>query len=128
VIPKVLIVEDNLVSQELLQALVEAEDCEVLLAETTAQGVEMARAEAPALILMDIQLPDMTGYEATRRLRADPQTAGIPVVIVTAQAMRGDETRGRQAGCEAHLTKPLEGRILHETLCRFLRTSDKGTK
>lgn len=125
---RVLVVEDNAVNLELMIALLEQEGCEVLVAETADAALRLARTARPDLILMDVQLPGMTGYEATRHLKTDPTTAAIPVVALTAQAMRGDEARGRQAGCDAYLTKPLEGRILRETLRRFLPTGDKGTK
>jgi len=118
--PRVLVVEDNLANMELTIAMLEQDGCQVLTAQTADAGLRLAASERPDLILMDLQLPGMTGYEATRRLKAGPATAAIPVVALTAQAMRGDEARARQAGCDAYLTKPLEGRILRETLRRFL--------
>jgi len=122
--PRVLVVEDSLVNLELVIALLEQEGCQVLTAESGEAALRLAGLERPDLILMDLQLPGMTGYEATQKLKADPATAAIPVVALTAQAMRGDEARGRQAGCDAYLTKPLEGRILRETLRRFLPQRD----
>jgi CheY-like chemotaxis protein len=122
--PRVLVVEDSLVNLELVIALLEQEGCQVLTAECAEAALRLAGLERPDLILMDLQLPGMTGYEATQKLKADPATAAIPVVALTAQAMRGDEARGRQAGCDAYLTKPLEGRILRETLRRFLPQRD----
>ncbi len=76
----------------------------------------------PDLILMDVQLPGMTGYEAARHLKTDPTTAAIPVVALTAQAMRGDEDRAAEAGCTAFLTNPLEGRAFRDILHRLLLT------
>lgn len=118
--PRVLVVEDDSVNLELVTALLEGEGCHVLSAGTADQGLRLAATERPDLILMDIQLPGMTGYEATRRLKADPATASIPVVAVTAQAMRGEEARAHAAGCDAYLTKPLYTHALREALRRFL--------
>ena len=125
--PRVLVVEDNLVNLELVIALLEQEGCRILTADTAQEGLRLATAEHPDLILMDVQLPGMTGYEATRRLRADPATAGIPVVAFTAQAMRGEEEKAKAAGCDAYITKPLDAEVFRETLRRFLRGRDKGT-
>lgn len=118
--PRVLVVEDNPVNLEVVVAFLEGESCQILSAETAEAGLRLARAERPDLILMDVHLPGVTGYEATRRLKADPATAAIPVVALTANAMRGDEARAREAGCDAYLTKPLETRLLRETLRRYL--------
>jgi CheY-like chemotaxis protein len=118
--PRVLVVEDNAVNLELVVALLEHEGCEVLVAETADAGLGLARTGCPDLILMDVQLPGMTGYEATRHLKADPRTAKIPVVALTAQAMRGDEARAAEAGCVGYLTKPLDADSFREVLRRFL--------
>jgi CheY-like chemotaxis protein len=123
---RVLVVEDNAVNLELMVALLEQEGCEVLVAETADVALRLARTARPDLILMDVQLPGMTGYEATRHLKADPTTAAIPVVALTAQAMRGDEDRAAVAGCAAFLTKPLDGRAFRDVLHRFLPKSERG--
>ena len=119
--PRVLVVEDNPVNLELVVALLEQEGCDVLVAETADAALHLARTGGPELILMDVQLPGMTGYEATRCLKSDPATAGIPVVALTAQAMRGDDARAAEAGCAAYLAKPLDRQKFHETLHRLLR-------
>lgn len=90
---RVLVVEDNPVNLELVAALLESEGCGVIVAETADVSLRLAATERPDLILMDIQLPGMSGYDATRRLKAEPATAGIPVVAVTAHAMQGEEAR-----------------------------------
>ena len=123
--PRVLVVEDNAVNLELVVALLTQEGCEVLVAETANAALQLARTAHPDLILMDVQLPGMTGYEATRHLKADPATAAIPVVALTAQAMRGDEARAAEAGCAAYLTKPLDARAFRDTLRRFLSIEAK---
>lgn len=124
--PRVLVVEDNAVNLELMTALLDQEGCEVLVAETAEASLRLARAARPDLILMDVQLPGMTGYEAARRLKDDPSTAAIPVVAVTAQAMRGDEARAAQAGCAGYLTKPLDAEIFRQTLRRLLPKGERG--
>jgi two-component system, cell cycle response regulator DivK len=124
--PRVLVVEDNPVNLELLAALLEEEGCRLFTAETAAAGLRLAAGEHPELIVMDVQLPGMTGYEATRRLKADPRTATIPVVIVTAEAMRGEEAKAREAGCDAYLTKPLDTQAFRDTLRRLL--GGRGTQ
>ena len=126
--PRVLVVEDNPVNLELVTALLEEAGCRILTAETAAAALQLVASERPDLILMDVQLPGMTGYEATRKLKANPTTATIPVVALTAQAMRGDEARARDAGCDAYLTKPLDARALREVMRRFLPGSDRVTE
>jgi len=118
--PRVLVVEDNPVNLELVAALLESEGCGVIVAETADVSLRLAATERPDLILMDIQLPGMNGHDATRRLKADPATAGIPVVALTAHAMRGEEARAREAGFDAFLTKPIDTQAFRETLRRFL--------
>ena len=125
--PRVLVVEDNVVNLELVVALLEQEGCEVLVAEAADAALHLARMTQPDLILMDVQLPGMTGYEATRHLKADPATATIPVVALTAQAMRGDEARAVEAGCAAYLPKPLDARAFRDTVRRFVGTEGKNT-
>lgn len=124
--PRVLVVEDNAVNLELLIALLEQEGCEVLVAEAADAGLRLARTAQPALILMDVQLPGMTGYEATRHLKADPTTAAIPVVALTALAMQGEEERAKAAGCAGYLTKPLDTRTFRETVRRILGPGGSG--
>ena len=116
----VLVIEDNPVNLELVVAILELEGYQSLTAETAERGLRLAEAARPDLILMDLHLPGITGYEAARTLKTDPTTAAIPVVALTAQAMRGDEQRAREAGCDAYLTKPLDPEALRATLRRLL--------
>ncbi len=116
---RVLVVEDNPVNLELVTEVLKQEGYQVLTAESAEAGIRLAAAERPDLILMDLQLPGMTGYEATRRLKAHPATAAIPVLALTASAMRGDERMAFEAGCDAYLTKPLNLPLFRDTLRRF---------
>lgn len=118
--PRVLVVEDHPVSRELVTDLLNLEGCQILTAETAETALRLAATEQPDLILMDIDLPGMSGYNATRRLKADPTTAKIPVLAFTALAMRGEELKAREAGCEGVFTKPLDIRAFREALRRFL--------
>ena len=106
--PKVLLVEDNEESRDGLSRHLRRKGYEVLTAVDGRQGVDVARAEAPDLILMDMSLPVLDGWEATRQLKAAPQTRGIPVIALTAHAMAGDRERALEAGCNDYDTKPIE--------------------
>ena len=105
---KVLLVEDNEESRDGLSRRLSRKGYEVLLAADGRQGVEKARAEAPDLILMDMSLPVLDGWEATRQLKAAPQTRDIPVIALTAHAMAGDREKALEAGCDDYDTKPVE--------------------
>jgi len=123
---RILVVEDNPVNLELVTELLEQEGYQVLTAESAEAALRLTLAERPDLILMDLQLPGMTGYEATRRLKADPSTATIPVLAITASAMLGDDLKAREAGCDGYLTKPLDTHTFRETLRRFLTPDAQG--
>ncbi len=105
---RILLVEDNELNRDMLSRRLLRKGYEVLLAEDGGEGVAMARAESPDLILMDMSLPVVDGWEATRRLKAEPGTRGIPVIALTAHAMAGDEEKARSAGCDDFDTKPVE--------------------
>jgi len=104
---RVLVVEDSPVNMALTVAILESMGCAALQAETASRGMELARLEQPDLILMDVQLPDLDGLSATRILKADPRTAQLPVIALTAFAMRGDEEEARAAGCDGYVSKPI---------------------
>ena len=104
---KVLIVEDNPANMTLALVLLESAGHSVITATNAEAGLTLARDEQPQLILMDIQLPGMDGLEATRLLKRDETTRGIPVIALTALAMKGDEERIRAAGCDGYIAKPL---------------------
>jgi CheY-like chemotaxis protein len=115
----ILIVEDVALNRDLLVQLLE-ERYRLLLAEDGLDALGRAAAAEPDLILMDLSLPRMDGWEATRRLKADPALARIPVVALSAHAMRGDEERARATGCDDFLTKPIDEDMLFGTLERHL--------
>jgi CheY-like chemotaxis protein len=106
--PKILLVEDNEMNRDMLSRRLIRSGYEVILAVDGAQGVAMAASDAPDLVLMDMSLPVLDGWEATRRLKSDPATRGLPVIALTAHAMAGDEKRAREAGCDDFDTKPVE--------------------
>ena len=105
---------------ELVSDLLEVAGFVVSKAVVAAAGIEMARATQPHLILMDISLPDLDGLAATQALKADPVTQHIPVVALTAHAMKGDEEKALAAGCAGYLTKPIDTRTFAQTVERFL--------
>ncbi len=115
---KILIVEDVAYNIELLEQLLE-EDYELVVAGDGAQGVAMAERERPDLILMDMSLPVMDGWEAARRIKSNADLAHIPIIGLSAHAMNGDTEKARTAGCDDYLTKPLNERLLFEKLDRF---------
>jgi CheY-like chemotaxis protein len=109
--PRILVVEDNPLNLELATDLLEGCGFTVIAAQSGEGGLRLAREAMPDLILMDLSLPGMDGLEATRALKADPQTAAIPVIAVTAHAMKGDQERALEAGCEGYITKPIDTRM-----------------
>ncbi len=105
---RILIVEDNEMNREVLSRLLARRGLDVCLAENGAEAVESALRHAPDIILMDLNLPVMDGWEATRRIKSAPETRHIPVLCITAHAMSEDRERGRVAGCDEYETKPIE--------------------
>src|SRR3954447_5902583 len=122
---RILIVEDVHLNRDLLVQLLE-EEYELLTAADGAAGVELARRERPDLILMDLSLPVLDGWEATRRLKADAATRAIPVIALTAHAMRGEEERARACGCDDYLTKPIDEDRLFERLAPYPAGGGRG--
>lgn len=106
--PKILLVEDNEMNRDMLSRRLQRKGYDVHMAVDGGQGVEMAKSIAPDLILMDMSLPVLDGWEATRQLKADPATKPIPVIALTAHAMAGDREKALEAGCEDYDTKPIE--------------------
>jgi two-component system, cell cycle response regulator DivK len=105
---RVLLVEDNEMNRDMLSRRLTRRGFEVIFAVNGQQGVELARSERPDIILMDMSLPDLDGWEATRRVKADNATRSVPVIGLTAHAMSGDREKAIKAGCDDYDTKPVE--------------------
>jgi two-component system cell cycle response regulator DivK len=105
---KILLVEDNELNRDMLSRRLERRGYEMVVAVDGSQGIALARSERPDLILMDISLPVLDGWEATRQLKADPDTSGIPIIALTAHAMAGDQEKALAAGCDDYDTKPID--------------------
>lgn len=116
----ILVVEDNADNRDIYTTFLRHHGYEVAEAETGDEGVRIAREILPAVVLMDMSMPGMDGWEATRRLKSDPGTAAIPIIAVTAHAMADDRLRAEQAGCDAYLAKPVEPRRVLEEVERLL--------
>ncbi|MFO1459155.1 MAG: response regulator [Verrucomicrobiota bacterium] len=120
--PKILLVEDNEMNRDMLSRRLERRGFTVTLACDGAEGVARAQSDAPDLILMDMSLPVLDGWSATRQLKADASTAGIPVIALTAHAMASDEEKARAAGCDDFDTKPIElPRLLDKIQAQLVR-------
>ncbi len=105
---KILLVEDNEMNRDMLSRRLERRGYQVLIAVDGGQGVAMAQSKAPDLILMDMSLPVLDGWEVARQLKAAPETRGIPIIALTAHAMVGDREKALEAGCDDYDTKPIE--------------------
>ena len=116
----VLIVEDNELNMKLFHDLLEAQGYNILQTKDGLEALRLARAHHPDLILMDIQLPEVSGLEVTKWIKEDDGLKAIPVVAVTAFAMKGDEEKIREGGCEAYIAKPISVTHFLETVERFL--------
>lgn len=117
---KILVVEDNPANMTLAVFLLKSASHAIISATNAEAGVALARAEQPDLILMDIQLPGMDGLQATALLKGDPATRNIPVIALTALAMKGDEERIRAAGCDGYIAKPLAYKEFLATVAKQL--------
>ncbi len=124
---RILIVEDDELNRDSLRRLLRRRGFEILLAVDGVEGVEVARAEAPDLILMDMSLPGIDGWEATRRLKGDPHTQHIPIVALTAHALAEHRAMSFAAGCDGYLAKPIEPRDVLAEVRRYLLASDRVT-
>jgi len=105
---KILVVEDNELNRDMLSRRLERKGSSAVMALDGQQAVDMAQADPPDLILMDMSLPVMDGWEATRRIKADERTKQIPIIALTAHAMEGDEQKAKAAGCDDYDVKPIE--------------------
>jgi CheY-like chemotaxis protein len=124
-VTKILLVEDNEMNMDMLSRRLERAGFAVVCATDGRAGVEKASTERPDLVLMDMSLPDMDGWEATRRIKGDPETSGIPIIALTAHAMASDRERALEAGCDDYDTKPVDfTRLLVKIQARLGRSVD----
>jgi len=115
-----LIVEDNALNLKLMCDLLEASDIATWQTNDGARALELVRKHRPDIVLMDIQLPDVSGLEVTRQIKADAELRHIPIIAVTALALRGDEERVLEAGCDAYISKPISVASFLEEIKKFL--------
>lgn len=118
--PKILLVEDDEMNRDMLSRRLERRGYKVVIALDGEQAVVMTRSEAPDLILMDMSLPVLDGWEATRRIRAASETRGVPIIALTAHAMQGDREKAIEVGCDDYDTKPVEFQRLLEKIQTIL--------
>jgi two-component system cell cycle response regulator DivK len=117
---RILIVEDTEDNRQIMRDLLSSAGYALIEAQTGEEGVRMARQHKPDLILMDIQLPIMDGYEATRQIKKEPELKTIPIIAVTSYALAGDEAKTRAAGCDGYVAKPFSPRQLLHKVREFL--------
>jgi two-component system, cell cycle response regulator DivK len=119
---RILVIEDQEDNRQIVRDLVTASGYELIEATTGEEGLEVAARERPDLILMDIQLPGIDGYEVTRRIKADPKLRKIPIIAVTSYALSGDDKKAFAAGCDSYVTKPYSPRLLLAKIREYLPT------
>lgn len=122
----ILYIEDNFDNRMLVRRVLEAEGYRVVEAEDGMKGMEWLRQETPDLVLVDINLPEMDGYEITKRLKQLPFMAEVPVIAMTANVMRGDREKTLAAGCDGYIPKPIDIDVLPEDISKFLRKRNEG--
>lgn len=121
----ILVVEDSPLNRKLVETILRPLGYRLLIAVDGLEAIEMAARERPDLILMDMGLPKMDGYTATRHLKSQPETAGIPIVALTAHAMAEEQERALSAGCDGYITKPIDTRAFPDQVRAFLSPSGK---
>ena len=117
---RILVVEDQEDNRRIVRDLLSASGYQFIEATTGEEGLKLATSEKPDLILMDIQLPGMDGYEVTRRIKANPELNPIPIIVVTSYALSGDDKKAFDAGCNGYVTKPFSPRVLLAKIREFL--------
>jgi CheY-like chemotaxis protein len=123
---RILIVEDNPLNMKLVSFMMTSRGYEVRGAGDAQEALAVLETFQPRLILMDLQLPGMDGFELTRRLKAEPRTRDIVIVALTAYAMKGDEQKARDAGCDGYLSKPIDTAALRALVAKHLQTGGPG--
>jgi two-component system cell cycle response regulator DivK len=121
---RILVVEDQEDNRRIIRDLLASAGYEMIEAVDGEAGVRLAATERPDLILMDIQLPVLDGYEATRRIKADPELRAIPIIVVTSYALSGDDVKATEAGCDAYVAKPFSPRQLLSKIREILDKTD----
>lgn len=124
----ILVVEDNPLNLELVSDILEAHGYQVRQAVSGKEAVQDVEAHIPDLILMDIQLPGLDGLTVTGIIKDNAETAAVPIIALTAHAMRGDEEKAREAGCDGYISKPIDTRSLPETIRKFLDAAESPSK
>ena len=124
----ILIVEDNLLNRKLVEAILKPLSYRLLTAVNGEEGIEVATRERPDLILMDLQMPKVSGYDATEALKSQPETAHITIVALTAHAMADERERAMAAGCDGYITKPVDTRIFPGQVREYLDAPEEGTR
>jgi two-component system, cell cycle response regulator DivK len=117
---RILVVEDQPDSRRIIRDMLASTDCKIIEAENGEEALAAIAKQRPDLILMDIQLPIMDGYTATRRIKADPTLRSIPIIAVTSYALAGEEKKARAAGCDDYVTKPFSPRLLLGKIRQYL--------
>lgn|SRR5262245_50139265 len=117
---RILVVEDQADNRRILHDLLTRAGYEIIMAEDGQEALDVVTRERPNLILMDIQLPLLDGYEVTRRIKADPTLNAIPIIVITSYALSGDEAKARAAGCDAYVAKPFSPRSLLAKVREYL--------
>ena len=127
-VARILLVEDNEMNRDMLSRRLQRQGHDVLIAVDGLEGVEKSKAEKPDVVLMDMSLPVLDGWEATRRIRADAETASLPVIALTAHAMEADRQQALAAGCDDYDTKPIDLKRLLEKIDRLLARERHGAR
>ena len=125
--PLILLIEDHEDNRNIYRTILEHSGFRVLVAVDGREGIRLAQEGCPALILMDISIPHVDGWEATRILKADPATATIPIIALTAHALPEDRERAQAVGCDGYLAKPVEPRRVIEEVRKFLKDDSRET-
>jgi CheY-like chemotaxis protein len=128
VVAKILLVEDNEMNRDMLSRRLKRQGHDVLIAVDGREGVEKSKADRPDIVLMDMSLPVLDGWEATRRIRADEETAALPVIALTAHAMEADRQQAMAAGCDDYDTKPIDLKRLLEKIDKLLARERPGAR
>ena len=121
---RILLIEDNAINRRLAQFLLKSQGYEVWEVSSAPEAFESLKQKQPDLILMDIQLPGMDGLAATKKLKADPATRNIPILVVTSYAMKGDEAKAFEAGCSGYVTKPIDKTVFLEAVAKALKSRE----